>query len=462
MAFSSPTLHKRFKFTEREEEDSTTEPQQEFGGLRCPIEEVITVSYVREKAELQEIEALVEYAVIKNAKNLIDVEILKGIKNPRVRLYFTPQRLRVYCAYTYERRAECYDEPDKILESHFSQKNSDTQGPFFTQDFEQFKQWVIEELQPLTIPQKLVANFTFETGEEFEVIKFHQKEPTFWRDFHLPYQYYLFIDIENTLIIEDSPYWKLYCLFEVKEDSKVLIGFTTISKSYHNLHKFRARISQFIILPDYQKKGLGYQLFDIIYSRFMANPECFEITLESPTFVMSKIYNQCVLKTLLKQGQLSKLMNSDHEFIQVDDTNLLTVFQRSNEEMQAMGTAVKCELVCCCRIYEFLIYNLIAEDDKNTKEKLKEYVKKRLFIEFHQDFMPNQRFKRLRESENRIKAPYCVCYEQDGEEAVINPSQDIKEINIDYGIVYSKLEIFYGVFLDQAKDLAGIKQKLLS
>lgn len=61
---TSPTFRKRFKYTEREEQDSMTEPGQEFGGLECPIEDVITVSYVREQGDLEDIETLVQYALL--------------------------------------------------------------------------------------------------------------------------------------------------------------------------------------------------------------------------------------------------------------------------------------------------------------------------------------------------------------------------------------------------------------
>lgn len=138
------------------------------------------------------------------------------------------------------------------------------------------------------------------------------------------------------------------------------------------------RISQFIILPDYQRRGLASILHDSIFQKFMDKEECFEITIESPTSVMSKIYNTYVLKLLLKSSNLDKLLNSDKtQFVSVDKSNILKLLQRSIGEMELMAKAVKCELIKTSRIYEFLICILINNNDDDTFEIFSQYVKKR-------------------------------------------------------------------------------------
>ncbi|CAI2367557.1 unnamed protein product [Moneuplotes crassus] len=452
---------KRVKISEEEEIKATPEERKEYGGLECPLGDVIKVSYVRSEEELNSLEELKAYPV-SFPENLLQAEVLKGIKTPQIRLYFTPVKLRAYCSYTYERRAPSYDEPDLKIKEHFSAGEEEESDSFFTQDLDEFKIWVTEEMKPFEIKHEIVESFTGKDGEIFEIIKFDRKEKDFEKGYNLPYQCHLFIEIDNASVIEDDPYWRYYCLFEVKGDSKILAGFTTIYKSFQNLNKFRTRISQFIIFPDYQRKGLAYKLHDMVYKRYMESPDCFQITMESPTPVMSKIYNRCVLEYLLKNGHLDKLLTSDKkDFIKVDQTNILKVLSRSMAEMETMGDCAKCETICCSRIYEFLVTNMIEESDSKTHEILRKYVKKRFYIEFHQDLMPNQRFIRLKKSENRLKAPYCICYEEDGEGEVITINQDATKMLIEEETIKMKLELFFNAFMEQANELQQYKRLLL-
>ncbi|GAP86511.1 putative histone acetyltransferase type b catalytic subunit [Rosellinia necatrix] len=67
-----------------------------------------------------------------------------------------------------------------------------------------------------------------------------------------------------------------------------------------NLASFphRARISQFIILPPYQGKGVGALLYDTIFSLYMADTATKEITVEDPNEDFDLLRDICDLKYL--------------------------------------------------------------------------------------------------------------------------------------------------------------------
>lgn len=62
----------------------------------------------------------------------------------------------------------------------------------------------------------------------------------------------------------------------------------------------RARISQFIILPPYQKKGIGALLYDTIFDLYIADVGTKEITVEDPNEDFDLLRDICDLKYLRK------------------------------------------------------------------------------------------------------------------------------------------------------------------
>ena len=65
---------------------------------------------------------------------------------------------------------------------------------------------------------------------------------------------FMFLYIETCSFIDEEPYWDVYSLFT---DSKRLVGYCTFYCSYIHKEMSRLRISQFVIMPDYQRKGIG-------------------------------------------------------------------------------------------------------------------------------------------------------------------------------------------------------------
>ncbi|KAI0971837.1 histone acetyltransferase type B catalytic subunit [Xylaria arbuscula] len=62
----------------------------------------------------------------------------------------------------------------------------------------------------------------------------------------------------------------------------------------------RARISQFVILPPYQGKGVGALLYDTVFELYMADTSTKEVTVEDPNEDFDKLRDICDLKYLRK------------------------------------------------------------------------------------------------------------------------------------------------------------------
>ena len=83
---------------------------------------------------------------------------------------------------------------------------------------------------------------------------------TEWIKYNRRIQIFLKFFIETgSYIDEDDENWKIHLMFEYnKTDNEYyFVGFITFYLFNQELSKYRVRVSQQIILPPYQRKGLG-------------------------------------------------------------------------------------------------------------------------------------------------------------------------------------------------------------
>ena len=384
---------KRFKMSDIHERNVLSESvkeKKEYGGFEWDSAGVIQMSFIKNSAELDSLHSLPQYKA-EYPENIFKKETVKGLKNPKIRLFFTPIRLRVYIEYNVDKKAPNYDDLLEYTREHFFIENSER---IHTESLEEFDNWVEEELSTFHDKGKIVAVLpevhsnndkdgeinSKSSASSYEIRKFNQWDEEFLHKFNGSYQSYLFLDIDNWSVIEEDPYWDYYILFEKSNSNYSIAGFVTIYKSYHSLDKFRMRISQFVILPHYQRKGLATKLYDIVHQKFLDKPECFEITMESPTSIMNKIQNTFILKNLYKLGFLDKLLNKDKQsFVKVTKDNLEKLINLSIDDKIKLSKASKGEIIKVSRIYEFLICQLIETQDIDTFCAFRIHVKKRFF-----------------------------------------------------------------------------------
>lgn len=69
----------------------------------------------------------------------------------------------------------------------------------------------------------------------------------------------------------------------------------------------RLRISQFLLLPPYQKAGHGSQLYQAIYKEVMADPTVNELTVEDPSEEFDQLRDSCDWKVLEPQLKTDKI-----------------------------------------------------------------------------------------------------------------------------------------------------------
>lgn len=75
-----------------------------------------------------------------------------------------------------------------------------------------------------------------------------------------------------------DPYWHYFLVYM---DSK-LIAYGTTFEEYYKSPKAGVTISQVLVLPPYQKLGIGSELLSIIYQHYIKDKNCQVMTVEDP------------------------------------------------------------------------------------------------------------------------------------------------------------------------------------
>lgn len=92
--------------------------------------------------------------------------------------------------------------------------------------------------------------------------------------------------------------------------SKQLIGYATAyeTKKPNNIgsnalkNSYKLRISQFIVLPPYQRLGIGSTLLEQMYSYYLQDKKCTEITVEDPSEDFQQMKDALDIKLIWKNG----------------------------------------------------------------------------------------------------------------------------------------------------------------
>lgn len=107
------------------------------------------------------------------------------------------------------------------------------------------------------------------------------------------------------------------------------IGFCAVYDFFSYPDKSRMRISQFFVLPNHQKRGIGTRFLTCVYQNFWNNPSIKDITVESPSTVFSYVRSMVETRSLvLKAGidptTLPKFLTPELEARIADELKLST------------------------------------------------------------------------------------------------------------------------------------------
>lgn len=273
-----------------------------------------------------------------------DGENIFGYRDLKVKLYYSACSLNIYMSmqYTEKITAKKSDgvKPDDVLKMI-----GEKLPPGFHSNVDNFVAALPKEsrFRPFG---SLLHSFTIDKGSPesctFEIYKGDRKLPGFL-DFHARMQTFILWYIDAASYIDtDDERWEYFILHEKKVVSGttyyLFAGYSTVYRYYAYPSNVRPRISQMLILPPYQKKGLGAQFLQTVYNCYVKNPSVIDVTVEDPSEAFTRLRDFVDARNCLKLASYSpkKLHKGFSEEMQKEAQEKLKLNKRQARKVYEM------------------------------------------------------------------------------------------------------------------------------
>ncbi|OBZ83912.1 Histone acetyltransferase type B catalytic subunit [Choanephora cucurbitarum] len=328
-----------------------------------------------------------------------DHETAFGYKDLAIRIRYTSGSLRPYLTIDYSDKytpstVATADNISKTLSDYLPSSlcfsNQDEFIHAVKQDFDTF--------EPLG---EKIHEYTRESDngsvEHFEIYKNSFSSEKF-KAYHARMQLFVLLFIEGSSYIEsDDEKWEIYTLFkrEKTTESKYayhFVGYCTAYPFYCWPENTRIRISQFLVLPPYKKKGHGSKLYQTVYELFKSRLDVCEMTVEDPNEEFSDMRDKNDIRYLLEHKALNGL-KAPVSAEKIEE--LCSTFKLTNRQTQR-----------CIEMY------LLSNVNKLNSEEYRQYrlqVKARLYtfnFDVLRDMNEEERKERLHQTYLGVEEDY--------------------------------------------------------
>lgn len=132
-------------------------------------------------------------------------------------------------------------------------------------------------------------------GRTFQIYLCESSTANFQK-YHARLESFIFWYIDASSRIDHDERWKFFVVFEKFETKDgetryASVGYASVYQYFHYPNKIRPRVSQFLILPPFQRKGIGSKLLQKIYSYFQSQEKVCDITVEDASEEFQRLRN---------------------------------------------------------------------------------------------------------------------------------------------------------------------------
>ena len=314
-------------------------------------------------------------------------EIIHGYKGLKILISLTPKTFYAHITINFSHKLKINDNLQEIFANHFKNRYTTDKNTFLSElekenDIIEPKGKLILKNEKRKIYNIDILNNDF-TAESYSL----QALCTF------------FIDAASFIPLETN-FWGYFLIIEnydEKNNDKKwhTIGFASYKNFHIELEKYYTMLSQFLILPPYQRKGFGTFLLENSYKYlFKEDKHCLEITTEDPDieFILMRDYTICKIMTNEKLiDHLLKIINGNA----IKTKDIYEKFYLKKNELSKICKQLKLQENLISRAFEIIKYGLVA----NTKDLLslfeKDY-KQKMIKTFEESSLENTKLKRCR------------------------------------------------------------------
>lgn len=342
----------------------------------CDANEVVNFKLVRNEDDIEE---GISFQPEMSHQIFGEKEQIFGYSDLSVNMYYTASQLHGYIGIQYDEKINskeyCGVEADDI----FAQMK-DVLPPGCQTNLDEFVS-LLRSDGKFSPHGNLVHCYERNTTEgntkTFEVFNPKISDPGF-RQYHERMQTFLlwYVDAASYIDVDDDK-WEYFTLFEKQktgsnEPQYLFVGYCTLYNFYAYPHHCRPRVSQFLILPPYQRQGHATDMLRAVYRSVLSKNHVKDICVEDPSENFQRIrdFVDCV--------ECSKLESFRPENLSAGFTTAMV------EECNA-----KCKLNRrqARRVYEILRLQHTNMHDEESFKSYRLSVKSRLNLPFTKKFM---------------------------------------------------------------------------
>jgi len=327
-----------------------------------------------------------------------DNENIFGYTDLKINLYMSSGSLQSFINYKYSRKVDPAKtdgvSPDDVVTPIVKILGPES----FTESKDEFIKYLTSPAETsFRPPGEMVHSFKSSDDKTFEVYKCDESTTGF-RSYHERLQFWLmfYIDAASFIDIDDDS-WRFFLLFkkdgvEGGEYNYSIAGYMTVYEYYaygRSKNMKRPRISQMLVLPPYQKQGLGANLLNTLYRNYLGDGSVVDITVEDPSdnFVRLRDF--------------------------VDTQNCLKIASYSKEKVlcgfsDEMAAAAAKELKLCKkqarRVYEIIRLHYTNRSDPQLFKEYRVDVKRRLNAPYQREQIQLEKLKRALKPEELAAA----------------------------------------------------------
>lgn len=247
------------------------------------------------------------------AHHFFEKELIYGWTNCNIDIFYTPDRFNMYVQITGQagEDADELTETKRVIDNLMSIKYTqryDKKESFIKASFEKGAKFLphgeLVTSEPISYsPDRCptgmnVSEWETKSHLELYVTKF-DPENTAFNEYHRNVEYFMHFFIESCSSIDHDDRWLITLAYVVTDFTKKkmgnspaknkntqhtvyeLAGIATVYK-FFALPRCRNRISQFVVFPHMQQKGLGLRMMKQIYKMTIEDEEIMELTVEDP------------------------------------------------------------------------------------------------------------------------------------------------------------------------------------
>nr|SVE89275.1 EOG090X06NC [Daphnia sinensis] len=216
-------------------------------------------------------------------------ESIFGYQNLKISLYYTAGKLNTYLGMSYKAEVDPKQFDGAIADDVMGAISAKLPPGYMT-NLDDFVATLNKE-QTFKPFGDLLSTYSINKGSakerHFQLYSCTIEETGF-QSYHERLQTFLlwYVDAASFIDVDDDR-WRFYLIFEKYPcdggHRYAICGYATVYLYFAYPNKTRPRISQFLVLPPFQRLGLGAELLNVIYRSFLKDSNILDITVEDPS-----------------------------------------------------------------------------------------------------------------------------------------------------------------------------------